>query len=65
MSKRHVVFLTEEEIKALANLCRVSLKLVEDDTKRAPYFEELYTSGGKSAFDKLMEKISEINGGES
>ncbi len=61
MPKRHVVFLTEEEIKALANAYRVVTKTLGE----TPYVQKLQTDGGKSAFDKLMEKIGEINGGES
>lgn len=57
MPKRHVVFLTEEEIKALANAYRVAMKMGGE----VPYLQELQANGGKSAFDKLMEKIGEIN----
>jgi len=57
--KQHVIFLTEGEIKALANMYRVANKLVGDD----PYVEKLKVTGGKTANDKLLEKVKEINGG--
>lgn len=58
MSKKHLLYFTEEEIKALANMYRVAVKMGGE----IPYLQELQTSGGKSASDKLMEKIKEING---
>lgn len=57
MTKPQVVFLTEEEIKALANGYRVALKLAGE----TPYVVELQLNGGKSGFDKLKSKIEEIN----
>jgi hypothetical protein len=57
MAKQHVIILTEEEIKAIANMCRVSVKLGGN----IPYIQKLQANGGKSGFDKLMEKIKEIN----
>jgi uncharacterized protein YerC len=56
--KQHVIFLTEGEIKALANMYRVANKLVGED----PYVEKLKTTGGKTAYDKLLDKVKEING---
>lgn len=56
--KQHLMFFTEEEIKALANMYRVGVKTVG----HIPYVEKLQTGGGKSAYDKLLEKIKEING---
>lgn len=60
MSKQHITFLTEEEIKALANMYRVAVKMAGG----VPYVEKLQADGGKSAFDKLIRKIEEINDGE-
>lgn len=57
LEKKHVIFLTEGEIKALANMYRVADKIVGDD----PYVQTLKASGGKVAFDKLLEKVKEIN----
>lgn len=57
MSKNHIVFLTEEELKALANGYRVAMKLAGE----TPYIETLQKNGGKTGFDKLLEKIREIN----
>lgn len=57
MSKKHLLYLTEEEVKALANLCRVSIK----GFGQTEYIETLMANGGKTGFDKLMEKIREIN----
>lgn len=57
MSRKHILYLTEEEIKALANGYRVAVKM----QGHTEYIENLQAGGGKSAFDKLMEKIREIN----
>lgn len=58
MSKKRLLYLSEEEIKALANLCRVAVKMGGE----IPYVQELQSNGGKSAFDKLIAEIEEING---
>lgn len=55
--KQHIMFLTEGEIKALANMYRVADKLVGSD----PYVERLKVNGGESANRKLLEKVKEIN----
>ncbi len=60
MSKKHLLYFTEEEIKALANAYRVAVKMGEE----IPYIQELQINGGKSAFDKLMAKVKEINDGK-
>jgi hypothetical protein len=49
--------LTEGEIKALANIVRIVRKL----TGNLPYVQKLFETGGDTAFDKLMEKVKEIN----
>lgn len=58
MSKKHILYLTEEEIKALANGYRIAMKMGGE----TPYVQGLHESGGESAFKKLKEKIEEING---
>jgi hypothetical protein len=60
MSREHIVFLSEKEIKDLLNLCRAGLKMAED----SQYFKML-EPGVKSANDKLMEKWTEIKGEDS
>lgn len=55
--KQHLIFFTEEEIKALANMYRVAHKVVGE----VPYVQTLETNGGKTAYDKLLEKVEEIN----
>jgi hypothetical protein len=57
MTKPHVIILTEGEIKALANLCRVAMKMGGE----IPYVQSLRVNGGDSGFGKLMKKIEEIN----
>lgn len=57
MTKQHIIFLTEEEIKALANLARVAMGFGEVE-----YVESLKANGGKSGYDKLLEKIKELSG---
>lgn len=52
-----IVFLTEGEIKALANLARVAIK----EFGHVDYIEGLLADGGKSGYDKLLEKIKELN----
>lgn len=58
MKKKHIVYLTEEEIKALANAYRVAMKMGGE----IPYMQDLQSNGGQSAFDKLMKQIEDING---
>jgi hypothetical protein len=57
VSKQHIIFMTEEEVKALANLARVAIKMGGE----IPYIQELQKSGGEVALEKLKEKIKEIN----
>lgn len=55
--KQHIVYLTTDEIKAVANMYRVARKMGGG----IPYVESL-DAAGKSAYDKLLKKIKEING---
>lgn len=57
-NKKHVLFFSEEELKALANLARVAIKMGGE----TPYVQKLIENGGESGTGKLMEKIKEING---
>lgn len=57
MNKKHVILLTEEELKALANAYRVCIK----ELGGIPYVEQLQNKGGSAAFDTLMKKVKEIN----
>lgn len=56
-NKKHVVLLTEQELKALANIYRVCIK----EWGELPYVQQLQSDGGSSGFDVLMKKIKEIN----
>lgn len=56
MSKNHIVFLTEGEMRALLNFARLASQAWEDN----PYVQRLQNDGGKTAYDKLMEKILEV-----
>lgn len=53
MGKLHLTWLTDDEIKALANMCRVTLKMAEDGSA---YFEGL-AKEAESALAKMKEKM--------
>lgn len=55
MAKQHIVFLTEQEIKDMLNVCRV----VNDFADTFPYFDQLQESS-QSVFKKLLAKRAEI-----
>jgi hypothetical protein len=54
MGKQNIVFLTDEEIKAVANMCRATIKMAED----SPYFQNL-TPEAESVLAKMKEKIGD------
>ena len=56
-NKKYVVLLTEEELKAQANMYRVCVKM----NGGIPYVQQLQNNGGSSGFETLMKKIKEIN----
>lgn len=56
MAKNHIIFLTEDELKAIANGYRIARKLAGE----TDYIQGLEESGGKTGYDKLLEKIQEI-----
>jgi hypothetical protein len=55
-----LVWLTGEEIKALANLVRVAKKMGEDFD--LDYVQRLLKEGGDSGYEKLLEKLKELDG---
>ena len=56
--RQHIVFLTKDELIALANFSRVAMKEFGENE----YIAELKKNGGKSGFDKIVTRIKEING---
>lgn len=58
MTKPHVVFFTEEEIRTLSILCKTALKMSD-----LPHFQRLEVEA-KSSLEKLEKKIREIDDGK-
>jgi DNA-binding MarR family transcriptional regulator len=54
MGKQKIVFLTDEEIKAVANMCRTTIKMAKD----SKYFEGLVPEA-ESVLRKMKEKIDD------
>jgi hypothetical protein len=54
MPKNILVWLTEEEIKAVANMCQATLKMGEDSS----YFERL-AKEAESVLAKMKEKMGD------
>lgn len=59
MSKKHVVLLTEEEIRTLSTLCWSCQKMTE-----SAFFQKL-ENDAKTAGDKLAAKLKEIDAKEN
>jgi hypothetical protein len=60
MSERqHIVFLTEGEIKAIANMYRLANGMFNAESS---YVDSLRSSGGESGYEKLLQKVKELNG---
>lgn len=57
-AKKHVVFMTEDEMKSLSTLCGACLKMTE-----SPFFARL-AEDATTAREKLDAKLKEINGRE-
>lgn len=60
MPGNELVWLTAEEIKALANLVRVASKMGEDFD--LDYVQRLLKEGGETGYEKLLAKIEELRG---
>lgn len=59
MSKKHIVWLTTEQMKGLANLARVGMKMGAG----IEYVEKVKADGGQEGFDVLVKEIKELKSG--
>lgn len=60
MSKQHIVFLDEEEIKAVMNMCQATLTMGAQAAEGN--FFSLMETEAKTVLDKLQEKKNEFDG---